>query len=110
MSILLYLSLATLISSSYVGLLYAFDFYGVDRDDPRSIKRRLLGAVINNIISIACTYAVLCKVSKLILFSYQLLYQSFVPLIILEIKYLNIWGDSLGLSFHLIYKALIYFH
>nr|CDQ05664.1 BMA-FCE-2 [Brugia malayi] len=62
MSILLYLSLATVISSSYVGLLYAFDFYGVDRDDPHSIKRRLLGAVLNNIISIACTYAVLCKV------------------------------------------------
>uniref|UniRef100_A8PB63 Farnesylated-proteins converting enzyme-2, putative n=1 Tax=Brugia malayi TaxID=6279 RepID=A8PB63_BRUMA len=61
MSILLYLSLATVISSSYVGLLYAFDFYGVDRDDPHSIKRRLLGAVLNNIISIACTYAVLCK-------------------------------------------------
>ncbi|VDM08584.1 unnamed protein product [Wuchereria bancrofti] len=61
MSILLYLSLATVISSSYVGLLYAFDFYGVDRDDPHSIKRRLLGAVLNNIISITCTYAVLYK-------------------------------------------------
>uniref|UniRef100_A0A915PZ63 CAAX prenyl protease 2 n=1 Tax=Setaria digitata TaxID=48799 RepID=A0A915PZ63_9BILA len=61
MSILLYLSLATAISSSYVGLLYAFDFYGVDRDDPKSIKRRLLGAMVNNIVSIACTYAVLYK-------------------------------------------------
>lgn len=63
MSILLYLSLATVISTSYVGLLYAFDFYGVDRDDPQSIKRRLLGAVVNNVISIACTYAVLYKVN-----------------------------------------------
>ncbi|VDK89661.1 unnamed protein product, partial [Litomosoides sigmodontis] len=61
MSILLYLSLATVISSSYVGLLYAFDFHGVDRDDPQSIKRRLLGATLNNIISISCTYAVLYK-------------------------------------------------
>ncbi|VDM97660.1 unnamed protein product [Onchocerca ochengi] len=61
MSVLLYLSLAIVISSSYVGLLYAFDFNGIDRDDPQSIKRRLLGATVNNIISIIFTYAVLYK-------------------------------------------------
>ncbi|MCP9256889.1 CAAX prenyl protease 2 [Dirofilaria immitis] len=60
-SVLLCLSLATIISLSYVGLLYAFDFNGVDRDNPQSIKRRLLGATVNNIISIICTYAVLYK-------------------------------------------------
>ncbi|VDP25072.1 unnamed protein product [Onchocerca flexuosa] len=63
MSVLLCLSLAVVISSSYVGLLYAFDFNGIDRDDPQSIKRRLLGATVNNIISIICTYAVLYKVN-----------------------------------------------
>ncbi|VDN17466.1 unnamed protein product [Gongylonema pulchrum] len=57
----LYLSLATAISSSYVALLYAFDFDGVDRNDPRSVKRRFLGAAVNNIISITCTYTVLSK-------------------------------------------------
>lgn len=63
MSTLFYLSLASAISSSYVALLYAFDFDGVDRNDPRSVKRRFVAAAVNNIASIACTYAVLSKVS-----------------------------------------------
>lgn len=65
MSTVLYLSLATGVTSSYVALLYAFDFNGVDRNDPRSIKRRLFAAAINNVLSIICTYAVLSMVREL---------------------------------------------
>ncbi|VDN07781.1 unnamed protein product [Thelazia callipaeda] len=61
MSVLWYLPLATAISSSYVALLYTFDYGGMDRDNPESIKRRLLGATVNNVASIACTYSVLYK-------------------------------------------------
>uniref|UniRef100_A0A0M3IPA5 Aa_trans domain-containing protein n=1 Tax=Ascaris lumbricoides TaxID=6252 RepID=A0A0M3IPA5_ASCLU len=53
------LMLAAGISCSYVGLLYAFDFNGVDRNDPSSIKRRFFAAVVNNIIGILVTYILL---------------------------------------------------
>uniref|UniRef100_A0A0N5AFL8 CAAX prenyl protease 2 n=1 Tax=Syphacia muris TaxID=451379 RepID=A0A0N5AFL8_9BILA len=61
---LLYLSLATTISLSYVGLLYVFDYNGVDRNHPRSIKRRFCGAVVCNIISIIATYIVLAQYNE----------------------------------------------
>ncbi|VDM42168.1 unnamed protein product [Toxocara canis] len=53
------LMLAAGISCSYVGLLYAFDFNGVDRNDPQSIRRRFVAAVVNNAGGISITYAVL---------------------------------------------------
>uniref|UniRef100_A0A915AEB4 Farnesylated proteins-converting enzyme 2 n=1 Tax=Parascaris univalens TaxID=6257 RepID=A0A915AEB4_PARUN len=53
------LMLAAGISCSYVGLLYAFDFNGVDRNDPLSIKRRFFAAVVNNMIGILVTYILL---------------------------------------------------
>lgn len=62
------LMLAAGISCSYVGLLYAFDFNGVDRNDPSSIKRRFFAAVVNNIIGILVTYILLHRVSVILFF------------------------------------------
>lgn len=56
-----HLSLATGISLSYVGFLYAFDYNGVDRNHPKSIKRRFCGAIVNNIIGVTATYSLLAK-------------------------------------------------
>lgn len=60
----LHLSLATTISLSYVGFLYAFDYNGTDRNHPKSIKRRFCGAVVCNLISILTTYILLAQVSS----------------------------------------------
>ncbi|VDD94519.1 unnamed protein product [Enterobius vermicularis] len=57
----LHLSLATTISLSYVGFLYAFDYNGTDRNHPKSIKRRFCGAVVCNLISILTTYILLAQ-------------------------------------------------
>ncbi|VDO86830.1 unnamed protein product [Heligmosomoides polygyrus] len=56
------ISLAVLFPLSYVGLLHIADHDGTDRNDPQSIRRRSIAAVVNNVLSVAITYAVLLQV------------------------------------------------
>ncbi|KAK6028570.1 hypothetical protein OSTOST_05347 [Ostertagia ostertagi] len=55
-------SLAVLLPLSYVGLLHIVDHDGTDRNDPQSIRKRSIAAVVNNVLSVAITYFVLCQV------------------------------------------------
>ena len=58
------ISLAVLFPLSYVGLLHIADHDGTDRNDPRSIQRRFLAAILNNALSVAITYEILSEVIK----------------------------------------------
>lgn len=64
--VLYLVSLAGCICFSYVILLYAFDYNGFDRNNPRSIKRRFIAAVINNFFAIVITYNVLNEVFSIL--------------------------------------------
>ncbi|KIH52173.1 CAAX amino terminal protease family protein [Ancylostoma duodenale] len=55
------ISLAVLFPLSYVGLLHIADHDGTDRNDPRSIRKRFIAASVNNVLSVAITYAVLSQ-------------------------------------------------
>ncbi|KIH50107.1 hypothetical protein ANCDUO_19817 [Ancylostoma duodenale] len=55
------ISLAVLFPLSYVGLLHIADHDGTDRNDPRSIRKRFIAAAVNNVLSVAITYAVLSQ-------------------------------------------------
>ncbi|MFH4974331.1 hypothetical protein AB6A40_001040 [Gnathostoma spinigerum] len=59
METLFHLGFAVAISCSYVTLIHAFDYNGVDRNDPISIKRRFVAVVVNNISGIGITYFIL---------------------------------------------------
>ncbi|KAK5972811.1 CAAX prenyl protease 2, partial [Trichostrongylus colubriformis] len=52
-------SLAVLFPLTYVGFLHIADHDGTDRNDPHSIRKRSIAAVVNNVLSVAITYFVL---------------------------------------------------
>ncbi|KJH53730.1 CAAX amino terminal protease family protein [Dictyocaulus viviparus] len=55
------ISLSVLFPFSYVGLLHIADHNGKNRNDPQSILRRSVAALLNNIIFVAITYVVLLQ-------------------------------------------------
>ncbi|KAK6759104.1 hypothetical protein RB195_016366 [Necator americanus] len=55
------ISLAVLFPLSYVGLLHIADHKGTDRNDPLSIRKRFIAAVVNNVLSVTITYGVLSQ-------------------------------------------------
>ncbi|VDK55848.1 unnamed protein product [Anisakis simplex] len=88
--------LATGISCSYVGLIYAFDYNGSDRNNPRSIKRRFLGALMSDLLGITATYMAIGRyhrdpfgvmgIHRRAIFS-----AAFIPAILTSVFYLGDW-------------------
>jgi len=59
MECLLYALVALAVPCSYVGLIYAFDDRQCHRNHPDSVKKRFAAVVLNNVVGMAVTYALL---------------------------------------------------
>lgn len=96
MESVVHLALAAGISFSYVGLLYAFDYNGVDRNSEESIRRRFLAATVNNVVGVGATYAVLKKqhsspFSSMGIHTEGILFALILPAALTCICYLGTW-------------------
>ncbi|CAJ0957125.1 unnamed protein product, partial [Mesorhabditis belari] len=58
------LPLSAAIPVSYVLLLYVFDHGGIDRNDAKSVRKRFVAALVNNVLSLGITYHVLSQTTE----------------------------------------------